>query len=50
VAVNSALESSPELVNSDPYGAGWMLKLKASDPAEVEKLMDRQSYLSTLQK
>jgi glycine cleavage system H protein len=49
VAVNSALESSPELVNSDPYGSGWMLKLKASDPADFDKLMDRQSYLSTLQ-
>ena len=50
VAVNSALEGSPELVNSDPYGAGWMLKIKASNPADFDNLLDRKSYLAILQK
>ncbi len=50
VAVNTALENSPELVNTDPYGAGWMLKIKPSDAAEWDKMMDRKAYLATLQK
>jgi glycine cleavage system H protein len=42
--VNPALTSSPELVNSDPYGEGWMVKIKLSNPGDVEKLMDAAGY------
>lgn len=41
---NTALESSPETVNSDAYGAGWMVKIKLSDPSEFEKLLDAEAY------
>jgi glycine cleavage system H protein len=44
VEINSQLENSPELVNSDSFGEGWMFKIKADDPAEVEGLMDAESY------
>jgi glycine cleavage system H protein len=43
-AVNDALASSPELVNSDPYGAGWMLKLRIAEPAELDELLDGKAY------
>ena len=42
--VNPALNSSPELVNSDPYGEGWMIKMKVDHPADVEKLLDKAGY------
>ncbi len=42
--VNPALAGSPELVNTDPYGEGWMIKMKVNDPAEVESLMDASAY------
>ncbi len=48
VAVNEELEDSPELVNSDPYGDGWMFKIKAEDAAEFENLLDAEAYESTL--
>lgn len=41
---NSNLESNPELVNSDPYGEGWMIKVKLSNPSEVEDLLDAAAY------
>jgi glycine cleavage system H protein len=41
---NPALDSQPELVNADPYGDGWMVKMTVSDPAQVEKLMDADAY------
>ena len=44
VEVNAALGSGPEVVNSDPYGDGWMLKLRISDPAAVEALLDADAY------
>lgn len=44
VEVNSALTSTPEKVNSDPYGEGWMLVLKLSDPAVIASLMDAAAY------
>ena len=44
VAVNEALEDDPELVNSDPYGEGWMIKLRVDDPSELEMLMDGADY------
>lgn len=42
--VNPALSGAPELVNTDPYGEGWMIKLKVDNPAEVEQLMDAEAY------
>lgn len=41
---NEEIEQNPELVNSDPYGAGWMVKVKMSDPAELEALLDAEAY------
>ena len=43
-AVNPALGSQPELVNTDPYGEGWMVKMTVNDPAEVEALLDAAGY------
>ena len=42
--VNPALSNTPEVVNSDPYGQGWMIKMTVNDPSEVEKLMDAAAY------
>ena len=42
--VNSALEANPELVNTDPYGEGWMIKMTIDNPADVEKLMSTAAY------
>ncbi len=42
--MNPSLNGSPELVNSDPYGEGWMIKVKIENPAEVEGLMDAAAY------
>lgn len=42
--INPALESQPELVNSDPYGAGWMVKMTLNNPSEVDGLMDAAAY------
>lgn len=44
VEVNEALASGPEVVNSDPYGAGWMLKVRVADPAEADALLDPAAY------
>jgi glycine cleavage system H protein len=44
VRVNEALRDSPELVNSDPYGQGWMLVVELSDPSQANSLMDAQQY------
>ncbi len=42
--VNPALEANPELVNSDPYGAGWMVKMTVDNPDEITKLMGAEEY------
>lgn len=42
--VNPLLESKPELVNTDPYGDGWMIKMTVSDPASVDGLLDAEAY------
>ncbi len=42
--INPALESQPELVNTDPYGEGWMIKMKVENTGDVEKLMDAVAY------
>jgi glycine cleavage system H protein len=43
-AINEALVGAPELVNQDPYGAGWILAVTLSDPAELDGLMDADAY------
>jgi glycine cleavage system H protein len=43
-ATNDALGSSPEVVNSDPYGEGWMVRVRLSDPSQVEALLDAAAY------
>ncbi len=48
--VNAGLSSKPEVVNDDPYGQGWMIKVKMSDPAEASKLLSAQEYESFLKK
>jgi len=47
-AINDALADAPELVNSDPYDGGWMMEIKASDPAEIEALKSKAAYLEML--
>jgi glycine cleavage system H protein len=42
--LNEALESNPELVNSDPYGEGWMVKIKVSNRSELEELLGAEDY------
>ena len=44
VEVNGALDGEPSLVNSDPYGEGWMIKLRLADPSEVSSLLSADSY------
>lgn len=49
VEVNEKLEDEPELVNNDPYNDGWLFKLKVSDPAELENLLDADAYAAQLE-
>jgi glycine cleavage system H protein len=44
VEVNEDLPESPEVVNEDPYGDGWLIKVKVSDPADLEDLMENDEY------
>lgn len=44
IAFNEALEDTPEAVNSDPYGDGWMIRIKLSDPAEIDDLLSDSDY------
>lgn len=48
VEVNSALADHPELINSDPYGAGWLIKLRLSNPAELDSLLEAQAYIKSI--
>jgi glycine cleavage system H protein len=43
-AINERLDKEPALVNTDPYGAGWMIKLRPSDPSEIDALMKADAY------
>lgn len=48
VAVNEALGDAPEAINSDPYGEGWLVRVKVTDPAELDALMDATAYQQML--
>ncbi|MDO6560270.1 glycine cleavage system protein GcvH [Paraglaciecola chathamensis] len=49
VGVNEELEDSPELVNSDPFGDGWLFRIKADDAQEVEGLLDAEGYENSIE-
>jgi len=44
IEINGELEANPELVNQDPYGAGWMIKIELANPADLEQLLDADAY------
>ncbi|MDQ3154595.1 MAG: glycine cleavage system protein GcvH [Actinomycetota bacterium] len=48
VARNETLDSAPELVNSDPYGAGWMIEIRVSDPVSLDSLLDADGYRAVI--
>ncbi|MDX6676964.1 MAG: glycine cleavage system protein [Solirubrobacteraceae bacterium] len=48
VEVNIALADAPEAINDEPYDAGWMIKVKLSDPSEADSLLDRETYVASL--
>jgi glycine cleavage system H protein len=49
IEVNEALLDAPETINEDPYGAGWLLRVRLSDPSEVDDLMDADAYRALLE-
>jgi glycine cleavage system H protein len=49
VEVNAALSENPETINDDPYGEGWLVKIKLGDPSEAESLLDAAAYEATLE-
>jgi glycine cleavage system H protein len=49
VEVNEALKDTPEKINEDPYGEGWLVKVRLSDPAELDTLLDAPTYEGSLQ-
>ncbi|GAA2005681.1 glycine cleavage system protein GcvH [Brevibacterium samyangense] len=48
-AVNDDLETSPEIINSEPYGGGWMFEVRAGDPAELAELLDAEAYTARVE-
>ena len=48
IEVNEALAQNPAVINEDPYGEGWLVKVRLGDPAEKEALLDARSYMATL--
>ncbi len=44
IEINSELENAPEILNKDPYEAGWMIKIEISDPSEIDTLLDAEGY------
>jgi glycine cleavage system H protein len=48
IDVNQAVVDAPETVNDDPYGAGWLIRIRLSDPSEVDSLLDAESYKQVL--
>ena len=49
VEVNDALSSGPEAINDDPYGEGWLVRVRLSDPSQVDQLMDADAYQASLE-
>lgn len=49
VEINEELEDSPELINEEPYEGGWIVKVKLSDPSELDDLKDAEEYLSSIE-
>lgn len=49
IAVNDTLADAPESINADPYGTGWLVRIRMSDPSEVETLMDASAYTAGLE-
>jgi glycine cleavage system H protein len=49
IAVNEELEEHPELINEDPYGRGWLVRVRLADPSEADELMDAAAYRDLLQ-
>ena len=49
VEVNSALTEAPETINDDPYGQGWLVKIRLNDPGEVDDLLDAEAYRQLLE-
>ncbi len=48
VAVNETLDEDPALVNSDPYGEGWMIRIRVTDPSELDDLLTAEAYASLI--
>lgn len=48
LGINGALDAQPELVNNDPYGEGWIIKISVKDAAELDNLMDAAAYQATI--
>ncbi|MGX5915102.1 glycine cleavage system protein GcvH [Aliidiomarina sp. Khilg15.8] len=49
IGINEELEDSPELVNNDPYGDGWLFKIKAEDESELSNLLDAEAYSASIE-
>ncbi len=49
IEINEALEDASETINSDPYGEGWIVKIKVNDPTELENLLDADTYAKLLE-
>ena len=49
IEVNSGLEDTPELINEDPYGDGWMYRVRIEDAGEIDSLMDAETYLNSIE-
>jgi glycine cleavage system H protein len=49
IGINEDLEDSPELVNNDPYGDGWLFKIKAEDESELSNLLDAEAYSASIE-
>ncbi len=47
--LNEALESTPEIINKDPYGAGWIIKMKLSDVADLDEMLDADAYAGLIE-
>ena len=48
IEFNEALETEPETVNSDPYGAGWMIKIEMSEEGDLDDLLDAEAYMASI--